>query len=389
MKAPDDFLAALFTAVRRETRRIGIAEYRLAVDTIREQYQMPAAAKQAGSAAEIDYYGWVGRLLWIKSHADQEAFERIFTELQARYTRWADEQPDSPKLPTPDAADEKNRIMEDVPPPLAAPLVGYEGRVGDDSRVAAVSRALESLLPNRLTELPPPRPTRSFQFTPRLALAERDLIRLWQPLRLTRRTGPLIELDVAATIAHISRAGFLTHPVLHARTRRTLQFLVLIDQGGSMAPFSLGIAAFLRSIGHGSLRGHTTLRYFQNYPGSFLQDQPEAPVSLALEQILALHAGNPVLIVSDAGAARGHYRARRVSDTRWFLEKLQAKTQHYAWLNPVPARRWPATSAAEIADLVPMFPWNTLGIQRAVQVLRGDVVPLQRIKSPLDSGEAS
>ena len=84
---------------------------------------------------------------------------------------------------------------------------------------------------------------------------------------------------------------------------------------------------------------------------------------------------NHVLIVSDAGAARAHYDDERVHNTKSFLEKLGRYTYLYAWINPVPFSRWRFTTAADIEQLVPMFPLDRDGLDDAIQILRGHPFP--------------
>jgi uncharacterized protein with von Willebrand factor type A (vWA) domain len=98
--------------------------------------------------------------------------------------------------------------------------------------------------------------------------------------------------------------------------------------------------------------------------------------ALPLEAVLDEQAkGNSVLIISDAGAARGYYDRRRVAETKAFLKTLSAYTYLYTWLNPMPQNRWRATTAADIADIVPMFPFNREGLNDAVSILRGHPFP--------------
>lgn len=81
------------------------------------------------------------------------------------------------------------------------------------------------------------------------------------------------------------------------------------------------------------------------------------------------------MIFSDAGAARNRYSYDRVEKTRVFLRRLYQSVRYVAWLNPMPVDRWPNTSAAAIARSVPMFDVSRRGMQDAISVLRGRIVP--------------
>jgi hypothetical protein len=151
---------------------------------------------------------------------------------------------------------------------------------------------------------------------------------------------------------------------------------VLVDQQGSMAPFAPLIEAAIESILRGGLLGKTNLYYFQDCPERFLYQRPSLTNTLALEAVLDEQAkGNSVLIISDAGAARGYYDRIRVAETKAVLKTLSAYTYLYAWLNPMPKTRWKATTAEDIACMVPMFPLDREGLNDAVNILRGHPFP--------------
>jgi uncharacterized protein with von Willebrand factor type A (vWA) domain len=78
-----------------------------------------------------------------------------------------------------------------------------------------------------------------------------------------------------------------------------------------------------------------------------------------------------LLIISDAGAARGFRHTSRLRATSDFLFQLRLRTQFIAWLNPFPEDRWTGTSAEVISHLVPMFQMDEDGLSNAVDVIRG------------------
>ncbi len=79
--------------------------------------------------------------------------------------------------------------------------------------------------------------------------------------------------------------------------------------------------------------------------------------------------------MSDAGAARGNYDEKRLANTRAFLKTLNTYTYLYAWLNPMPLKRWAATTAEDITRIVPMFPLDREGLNDAINILRGQPFP--------------
>jgi hypothetical protein len=87
-----------------------------------------------------------------------------------------------------------------------------------------------------------------------------------------------------------------------------------------------------------------------------------------------------VLIISDAGAARGHRTQERIRAITRFLFQLKRYTSLIAWLNPMPEERWLGSSAEVIAQMVPMYQMDNIGLSNAVDIVRGQ--PLRHLHSP-------
>jgi uncharacterized protein len=85
-----------------------------------------------------------------------------------------------------------------------------------------------------------------------------------------------------------------------------------------------------------------------------------------------------VVVVSDAGAARGSMDPARNLAAVAFVRALYERRQRVVWLNPMPAELWAGSSAAQLARHVPMFALDRPGLHRAVDVLRGRPVALDR-----------
>jgi uncharacterized protein with von Willebrand factor type A (vWA) domain len=120
---------------------------------------------------------------------------------------------------------------------------------------------------------------------------------------------------------------------------------------------------------------HYAVYYFQNVPDEYVYATPYLTEPLPLTEILdRLDESVSVLIVSDAGAARGRPRSKargRVQATLQFLARLRRSTPLVAWLNPMPVERWDDTAAATIARSVPMFQMDEYGFSNAIDVLSG------------------
>ncbi|MEL6491115.1 MAG: hypothetical protein AAFQ95_14245 [Cyanobacteria bacterium J06621_3] len=206
-------------------------------------------------------------------------------------------------------------------------------------------------------------------------ITSRQMKQSWRYLRRLIREGPLVELDVDATVRQVSREGMLLQPLLRARRVNRNELLLLVDQDGSMVPFhSLSQRLASTAINGGRL-SKTGIYYFHNCPSDCVYHDPylqdAVPVSDVLAQVHAEYTG--VLIFSDAGAARGAFNRQRLMLTQAFLAQMQGQLKYVAWINPMPRDRWTGT-AAEIARHIPMFELSRQGLNQAIDVLRGKPV---------------
>ena len=96
------------------------------------------------------------------------------------------------------------------------------------------------------------------------------------------------------------------------------------------------------------------------------------------EAVQGLGPGAAAVVIGDAGAARGRFDLVRLLDSVAFLKGLRAAIPHYAWLNPVPQEDWQSSTAAQLARHAPMFPLDRMGLDQAIQVLRGHPPELER-----------
>jgi len=200
----------------------------------------------------------------------------------------------------------------------------------------------------------------------------RQMKQSWRHLRRRVREGPAVELDVPATVEKVSRAGVLDTPVLRPRRINRAGLVILIDRDGSMVPFHGLTRQLLETARRGGRLSQTGVFYFHDYPDESLYLDPARRQAAPIADVLArLDERTGVLIVSDAGAARGRDEAQRVARTRAFINQLRKEVRHCAWLNPMPRARWANTSAQRIARFVPMFEMSRPGLDAAVNALRG------------------
>ena len=200
----------------------------------------------------------------------------------------------------------------------------------------------------------------------------RQMKQSWRHLRRRVREGPAVELDVPATVEKASRTGVIDAPVLAPRRINRAGLVLMIDCDGSMVPFHGLTRQLLETAQRGGRLSQTGTFYFHDYPDESLYLDPARRQALPVSEVMKqLDERTGVLIVSDAGAARGRDEAQRVEHTRQFVGLLRQAVRHFAWLNPMPRARWANTSAHGIAQFAPMFEMNRRGLDAAVNALRG------------------
>lgn len=227
-------------------------------------------------------------------------------------------------------------------------------------------------------------------FTPALAeesveldsywpVSRRSMSYLWRYLRRMVADGPRDEMDIPATVESAARQGFFLAPVLRRRERNHSHLVLLIDQEGSMVPFHRFSRDLAETAGEESAEEQcdmgiekVEIYYFHDVVADNLYHDPHLTRPVDFDQALALCGPETsVLIVSDAGAARGLQQFPRVRATSEFLFRLRQRTALIAWLNPMPEMRWSGTSAQIISHLAPMFQMDPDGLSKAIDVVRG------------------
>jgi uncharacterized protein len=203
-------------------------------------------------------------------------------------------------------------------------------------------------------------------------VTQRQMKQLWRYLRRPSRQGLATELDIEATVKQIGNQGILLAPVFTPPRVNLAELIILIDRDGSMVPFHTLSNRLVETAMVGGL-SKTTIYYFHNSPLDYLYHDPYHQEAILIDDILNYNCSGQtvVLIISDAGSARGGYSDERYELTKDFLTKLQKKVRYIAWLNPLPQKRWFNNTAQQIKDLVPMFEISRLGMQNAIGVLRG------------------
>lgn len=351
-------------------------------------------------------FGWTSRralrdlccALWAKSSREREVVGSLFDQLE--WPNWrlptlpVDAAGDAPPTGTePDPDGDEEEPDKDLPE--------YEP-------VSLTTTARYTLPPISLDGVTLPK--RSFVLTPLYPLTDREVAQAWRRLRRPVRAGPPTEFDLEGTLARWSRRGVAAGVVKVPRRRNTARILLLIDRQGSMAPFHGFVSEVRDAILHSGRLGDAAVGYFHDVPAegsdpSLLDEVAHQlfpaldpilakipPLSggdlftdedllnpIALIEVLARHAtGSSVVVISDAGVAKGRFDAPRLLDTIAFVKGLRAYAARFVWLNPLPRSSWTRSTCVQIARHVPMFPLDRGGLHHAVNVLRGQVYPVER-----------
>lgn len=212
-----------------------------------------------------------------------------------------------------------------------------------------------------------------FIFTPRPLVSLRALIVAWRRFRLAQRSGPAVELDIEATISEQCRRGMLAEPKLVPARRNQARLAVLVDASPSMVPWRHLNQLVADSLDASQL-GHAAIYFFDDTPEEDLYETDARNRPVPLAKALQDHRQCALVVVSDAGAARGRIdRGARLRVTRHFVEKVRGEWSPIAWLNPMRRSRWSGTTAERIARLpgLGMFELNDDGLIHAVDYLRG------------------
>jgi uncharacterized protein len=215
-------------------------------------------------------------------------------------------------------------------------------------------------------------------------VTKRQMKQCWRYLRRPVRQGVPTELDMEATVAKIGREGILLQPVMMPPRINLTDLVLLIDQEGSMVPFHDLSRQLVETAERGGRLRTTNVFYFHDYPDEYLYRHPAMLDAKAVSEILEeIGERAAVLIVSDAGAARGNFDQERVDNTKVWIEELQQSVRYFAWLNPMPSECWQQTTAGEIARFVPMFEMSSQGMNAAISVLRGRYIVVKELDESL------
>lgn len=354
-------LLKLFNELREAGLPLGIDEYQLLLRSLQAGFGISDLASLARLC----------RTLWVKSQGDFLLFNNCFEQVMpqegsSKMTFTLQETEFEPAEKKPTALPSKPLAGASTPTPALTMTSEVITKTTDEIRV------VQSILPIHSQEEEPSSDhfTLTDEYFP---ITRRQMKQSWRYMRRPIREGAPTELDVEATVSEVGRQGMLLEPVLRAPRINRAEVLILIDSGGSMVPFHELSRRLVETALRGGRLGSVHIYYFHNCPTRYLyfdSTRVEArPIEDVLNELRNKRIG--VLIISDAGAARGGYSQDRIALTEDFLDQLKEQFLYIAWLNPMPVSRWTGTTAEEVMHLMPMLEMSRQGVDDAIRILRG------------------
>lgn len=331
------------------------------------ELQLALQAVEAGFAVDELAMLEMAEILWCHSRVGQSQLQSAWERIKLSILAESEREPRPEPVPKPSALDPKTESRPELPPVI-----------NPESQPAELTKSPKSEVGTLPVQAPlmPFEPEESLELKSYFPVSRRVMVYGWRALRRWVADGAKTVLDVSATIQVATEQGFYLGPIYQRRRRNGARLLMLIDQNGSMMPFHRFSRDLVETACQESylLPENVQTFYFHNVPGEWVYRDLYLTEPASLEEVLAnCDAETSILIVSDAGAARGFRRQERIQETARVLRRIRRYSTLMAWLNPMPQSRWQGSSAEILAYLVPMFAMDRLGFGDAIAALRGFV----------------
>jgi len=355
-----DWITRLFLRLKKRGYPLGVDEYRAALE-----------AADAGYADDEETFLEMVQILWCHSRSQQNQLIPIWQGLQRETQKQQpsrEERVDTQELPP-----SPTEVSDDIKPQKIEPEPVIQQR-------EMLPKQEVSSVPIQAPFIPVENevvlPLQSY-----FPLSRRSMIYGWRFLQRPIADGRRTVLDIPATIQRVTEQGYYVAPVYRRQQHNLARLVLLLDQNGSMMPFH----RFSRDLAETALEespleeDNVRIFYFHNVPSSHVYQDLYLTNPVPTQEVLGYcDRDTSVLIVSDAGAARGYRRQERIQETTRFLLQLQKRTHLVAWLNPMSRSRWVGSSAEILSYLVPMFQVDRLEFGEAIDVVRGVTGPSVR-----------
>jgi len=313
-------LTDFFITLHKAGLPIGISDYKLLLK-----------AFQGGFGITAESLERLCKALWIRSDDEERLFDYHFNLIKPELIRKQkfiqSEFSEKPKEQT-EKIPESKIIPEtkQSEPIKSSPEISSElMRMEDEAEGAKVITAIQA---NRQNVDEFPYIPMQFVLTgDYLPITRRQMKQTWRYLRCFVRQGTRKEIDIEATVNEIGRNGFLLKPVIVPSRINKAELLLLIDQNGSMVPFHALSQRLRETAIRGGRFGKTYVYYFHNIPHEWLYQDTALIEGEKTDDVMArLHPKHSkhthVVILSDAGAARGWFNSERLKATLTFFSQI-------------------------------------------------------------------
>ncbi len=387
-------LYGFFGALRKNGFSLGIAEYYVFLETLSLGYAIDRQTGQLDKPATLK----LCKILWLKPNQSKFVFEQLFEEYYAPLenislvtrsiskkntgehtsqehstiapkaqvtTNEFDNQNISSNTSKDDQTDEEPTEIPQASDDF--PLVKFI--LGD-----AIGESV------KMNDAPTDKVQKFFFSDYYFDLTKRQMQQVCRFLPVKQASRNTEEINISASVEQFAKNGLLAQPIFKSRERITNQVLLLIDYGGSMLAFDTLVDTFMEALQdtfktrRGEAHRHICPYYFYNVPGEYCYTNKSFTSYQKSQNIIQnLHSKHTsVIIVSDAGAARGGNSDGRFRATLRFVLQLKKATSRIVWLNPMPNHRWKNTTAQRIGRFVKMYGLDTQdNLQKAINILRG------------------
>ncbi|MEZ4883361.1 MAG: hypothetical protein R3E32_01400 [Chitinophagales bacterium] len=371
-----------FLALRKNGFSLGIAEYNALMDALQGGFGMN---KEMGLAEENRLFR-LCKLLWLKPNQSEFVFKSLFED-KFKKTKWenknlkeedakqeekdvenSNNEPDfnDPQLNENTLSEEENKAQNQLNNLPKTSLVKYVLGSGDGESIQLSTSQ---------------KPKKKFFFSNNyFDISKRQMLQVCRFLPLKQASINQQEIDIEASIQAFAEKGVGFQPVFQKKERVVNNVLLLIDNGGSMIAFEQLAETFATAL-KDAFQTHKEANkqqiaqyYFYNIPEEYVYKNTAHTAYDKTDDIIDnfLSIYSSVIIISDAGAARGGNSTARFKKTLRFILQIKKVTEKIVWLNPMPEKRWVGTTAERIARLIPMFGLDTQhNLQTAINTLRG------------------
>jgi uncharacterized protein with von Willebrand factor type A (vWA) domain len=337
----------LFYLLRAKGLPLCIRDYRDAIAALRDGHGLYSRERLV----------WLAKALWARSAEEERLIEFVLQELP-------EPSESEVKAIAPPLCGERELRSASKPETPPIPTSTETPSVGFSTPGEAGAALPRPMMPPLLDE--------ALVLTPRLPVGERSLIQSLRRYRRAVRHGYSDEIDLDATVRLKSETGVLTRPAYSPGRANTARLVVLLDVSPSMAPWQPFLDLVEESLAESRLGAYFT-GFFHDSVRDELYSTPTLHRPLPLRAALQRFEASPLLLVSDAGAAKARFNARRLRETADFLSRIQQQWRPAVWLNPMPRHRWPGSTAGSIARLpgLTMIELSADGFAAAIDRLRG------------------